>query len=223
MKQPNENTKWMQIKFQLKTSATFKIDWLLWFYLAQYASHLNFIHWKNLIYFLFAHRNIKRGIEKKYVIQWHAFNSIIVLVQIFYVLTLVSFSSLRLLLSSISTGDRDRYFSRSAGDTEFVRCKRNWIVPYWIPARKIFGIFQPQNIFKYFTNRSSDDGPPNGTLMSSLCKSCGTLSNACGPCGRPIGPANEPNDPASVGIGCGVNGICWACICCCENFGKFAY
>lgn len=68
------------------------------------------------------------------------------------------------------------------------------------------------------TNRSSADGPPSGTLMSSLCKSWGTLSNACGPCGKPIGPANDPNEPANVGIGCGVNGICWACICCCTNW-----
>lgn len=70
------------------------------------------------------------------------------------------------------------------------------------------------------TNRSSADGPPSGTLMSSLCKSCGTLSNACGPCGKPIGPANDPNEPANVGIGCGVSGICWACICCYTNRNK---
>lgn len=171
------------------------------------------INLKNATIVLFAHRNIKRGIEKKCHKMPKLLAALWFCVQIFHVLTLVSFSSLRRLLSSISTGDRDRYFSRSAGDTE-LRCKYIFNIKFRNDKDSLHS-------FLDITNRSSDEGPPNGTLMSSLCKSCGTLSNACGPpCGRPIGPANEPNDPASVGIGCGVNGICWACICCCGNFGK---
>lgn len=136
-------------------------------------------------------------------------------------LTCVNLSSLRRLASSKSAGERGRYFSRSAGDTElrYIRKMNN----FRIFANKIY----PKQCNKYdrnvciccviyiaLTNRSSADGPTNG-LISSLCNSCGTLSNACGPCGNPIGPANAPNGPASVGIGCGgVIGICWACICC---------
>lgn len=66
------------------------------------------------------------------------------------------------------------------------------------------------NIYKLLrnsiiTNRSSADGPASGTLISSLCKSCGAFSKPCGPCGSPIGPPpNAPSGPASApndGIG----------------------
>lgn len=128
---------------------------------------------------------------------------------LYTLLTFVNLSSLRRLASSISTGDRGRYFSRSAGDTEFRwKQKEKFVL---VRFRHFVCIVQRIPVL---TNRSSADGPPSGTLISSLCKSCGTLSNACGPCGNPIGPANDPNEPANVGIGCGVNGICWACICC---------
>lgn len=114
----------MQIKFNLKQVQRFVFRFVRFRF--DQALNLNqfqmLINLKNVTIVLFAHRNIKRGIEKKCHKMPKLLAALWFCVQIFHVLTLVSFSSLRRLLSSISTGDRDRYFSRSAGDTE-LRCK----------------------------------------------------------------------------------------------------
>lgn len=93
----------------------------------------------------------------------------------------------------MSKGERGRYFSLSAGDTEFLCNKENF--------QKLVSNNHLM-VNQQLTNRSSADGPANGTLISSLCNSC-AFNKLCGPC-RPMGPPKAPNGPANApnaGIG----------------------